>query len=58
MDGFVTDGVLKQINEVLADADLVEKITAHNFQLGRQHYSLHVLRERVRGILNHHFTDL
>lgn len=58
MNEFVTDKTLQDAREVLDDPGLAEEITAHNFELGRQHYSLHVLRDRVGVILDHHFPEL
>lgn len=58
MDGFVTEQTLQEVEEVLANPQLVEEITDHNFELGRRHYSLHVLRERVAAILDHRFPEL
>ena len=58
MDGFVTEPTLVEIRRILDDPELVKEITTHNFDLGRQHYSLHVLRELIREILINQFPEL
>lgn len=58
MEGFVTEQTLSEVQEVLSNPGLVEEITSHNFELGRKHYSLHVLRDRVSAILSQRFPEL
>lgn len=56
--GFVTDKALDEARQLLSQPELVAEITQHNYELGRRHYSLHVLRDRVATLLEHHFPDL
>ena len=58
MDGFVSEQTLQNVERVLTDEKLVSEITEHNFTIARQHYSLHVLRDRVNTMLNQRFPEL
>jgi len=51
MDGYVTDAVVEQVRQVLADPDRRKKMADRNYAIAKQHFSLTVLRRRLRNLL-------
>lgn len=52
MDGHVTDAVVEQARRVLTDADLRTRMADRNYAIAKQHFSLTVLRRRLRNLLD------
>ena len=53
IDGRVTDETVVQVEQVLADLDLRQRMVERNYQLGVQHFSLEVLASLLQDILAH-----
>ena len=51
MEGYVTNEVVERVREVLKHADLRRRMTDRNFAIAKQHFSLSVLRRRLRVLL-------
>lgn len=51
MDGYVTDDVVQKVREVLLDGEDRKRMVERNFAIAKQHYSLSVLRRRLRVLL-------
>ena len=50
-DNKLTDEAVEEINEVLHNAKLAKEIADHNFALGKEHFSYHVLKEKLKELL-------
>jgi hypothetical protein len=48
MDGFLTDRVVDQVRQVIADADRRRRMVEHNYEIARQFFSY----DRVKGELS------
>jgi glycosyltransferase involved in cell wall biosynthesis len=51
MDGLVTGEVIDQVEQVLASPALAAEMTAHNYQLGLEHFSHCTLRDRLLALV-------
>jgi hypothetical protein len=51
MDGYITDEVVERVRRVLADADLRKRMVDRNHAIAKQHFSMTVLRRRLRILL-------
>ena len=51
LDGFVQEDAVHQIWQYLDDPALIQAITEKNYQLGREHFSLSVLRSKLEELL-------
>lgn len=51
IDGFADPAHLERIATVLRDPEAREKMTSHNFELGRRHFSYEVLADRLRQLI-------
>ncbi|MCG3148531.1 MAG: Mannosylglucosylglycerate synthase [Verrucomicrobiae bacterium] len=51
MDGYVTDEVVEQVRQVLRDEARRKRMAERNYAIARQHFSLTVLRRRLRNLL-------
>jgi glycosyltransferase involved in cell wall biosynthesis len=51
MDGYVTDAVVEQTRRVLNDAELRKRMADRNYAIAKQHFSMQVLRRRLRNLL-------
>jgi len=51
MDGHVTDEVVEQVRQVLGDEARRKRMADRNYAIARQHFSLTVLRRRLRNLL-------
>ncbi|HUI07413.1 MAG TPA: glycosyltransferase family 4 protein [Verrucomicrobiae bacterium] len=51
MEGYVTNEVVERVREVLRNADLRQRMIDRNFAIAKQHFSLSVLRRRLRVLL-------
>ncbi len=50
-DNNLTDEAVEEINEVIHNMTLRKEMAAHNFALGKEHFSYHVLREKLKELL-------
>lgn len=50
-DNELTDQAVDQIRSVLTDAQMRAEIADHNFQLGREHFSYHVLADHLDELI-------
>ena len=55
IDGAVTHAAVSQTLQILADPDRRRQMVAHNFALGRQHFSLDVLRAHMQALIHSFF---
>jgi glycosyltransferase involved in cell wall biosynthesis len=51
MDGYITDDVVEKVRHVLSDPELRKQMADRNFAIGRQHFSLSVLRRRLQNLI-------
>jgi mannosylglucosylglycerate synthase len=51
MDGFVTSGVLNQVNRILSDREYRQEMVDHNYKLARKFYSYSALRRSLRTLI-------
>jgi mannosylglucosylglycerate synthase len=51
MDGYLSDDVVEKTRAILADPAIREQMATHNYNLARQHFSMTVLRRRLRNLL-------
>ena len=51
MEGYVTDQVVEKVREVLNNPDLRKRMADRNFAIAKQHFSLQVLKHRLRNLL-------
>lgn len=54
LDGFVTNGVVDQVREVLFNPEARKAMVEHNFRVAKRHYSYAVVRRMLRT----HITTL
>jgi len=50
-DNDLTDDAVEQIRQILTEPELRAEIAEHNFQLGREHFSLEVLGELLKPLI-------
>ncbi|MBN2471332.1 MAG: glycosyltransferase family 4 protein [Anaerolineae bacterium] len=53
----ITEDIVRQVKEVLHNADLRAEIVAHNYEVGRQHFSYEVMEDTLETVLRQ-FTGL
>ena len=58
IDGYLTQEKVSQVREVLLDRNLREKMVERNYQLGKKYFSMNLLRERLKVILNSIYGEL
>lgn len=51
MDGYVTDDVVRKVRALLQDGESLKKMVDRNYAIARQHFSMTVLRRRLRVLL-------
>ncbi len=51
LDGYVNDEAVKKTKEVLADAEIREKMVKHNYRLAKRYFSLSVLRRKLKHLI-------
>jgi glycosyltransferase involved in cell wall biosynthesis len=51
MDGYLTDAVVDRVRQVLSDPASRDRMADRNYTIARQHFSLTVLRRKLRGLL-------
>jgi len=56
-DGYIDQHTLENVTSVLRDQDRAEKMTEHNYQLGRKYYSFEVLDRQLEAILSQAFGE-
>jgi mannosylglucosylglycerate synthase len=55
-NGFITDETLRHVQKILSDRKLVEEMTDHNYELGKQFYSFSVLERQLQVLLHSCFS--
>jgi glycosyltransferase involved in cell wall biosynthesis len=50
-DGFISDVTVQMAERVLTDSGLAQRMTEHNYQIARRHYSFEVLERRLTTLL-------
>ena len=50
-DGYISDGTVKMVHDVLLNPDLAHQWTEENYQLAKRHFSFNVLERRLQSIL-------
>jgi glycosyltransferase involved in cell wall biosynthesis len=50
-DGYVTDDTVRQVEQVLQDAQLSRAMVEHNYQVAQRHYSYATLERRLQTLL-------
>ncbi|MBI4789208.1 MAG: glycosyltransferase family 4 protein [Chloroflexi bacterium] len=50
-DGYVTDETIRLTRQVLADRQLADEMTEHNYQVAKHHYSYAMLERRLEMLL-------
>ena len=58
IDGYLTQEKVSQVREVLLDKNLRKKMAEHNYQLGKKYFSMNLLRERLKVILNSIYGEI
>jgi len=51
MDGFVTNEVVEEVREILADENRRQAIAAHNYELGRKHFSFEAIEQELKALV-------
>ena len=51
LDGYVDDASVEKTTELLDDPQEVKRITDHNYQIAREHFSLEVLENKLKEVL-------
>ena len=51
MDGFVTNEVVEEVREILADENRRRAIAAHNYELGRKHFSFEAIEPELKALM-------
>ncbi|MGH8597946.1 MAG: glycosyltransferase, partial [Gammaproteobacteria bacterium] len=51
MEGYVTDDVVERVRAVLKDDDMRKRMADRNYAIAEQHFSLSVLKRRLRNLL-------
>ena len=51
LDGFVDERAVSQVSELLDNREMAQTMTAHNYALAREHFSLETLEQKLRDIL-------
>lgn len=49
---FITEEVVARTRQAIANPELAEDITSHNYELGRRHYSYAVLKKRLATLMD------
>ncbi|MEJ2352324.1 MAG: glycosyltransferase, partial [Anaerolineales bacterium] len=49
---FITQDTVEKSRQLLSDPARVKEIVEHNYKLGRQYYSYHVLQRRLQALLD------
>lgn len=49
---FITQDTVEKSRQLLSDPAMVKEIVEHNYKLGRQYYSYHVLQRRLQALLD------
>ena len=49
-DNQLTDEALEEVDEILHNSELRKDIAEHNFQIGREHFSYEVLKDKLEEI--------
>jgi mannosylglucosylglycerate synthase len=55
-NGFVTDETINHVRKILKDREFAEKMTEHNYRLGKQFYSFTVLKQQLQVLLHSCFS--
>jgi glycosyltransferase involved in cell wall biosynthesis len=55
MDGYLTDPVLTQVKEVLADPERRQRMVERNVQIARRYFSFQILRRELAGLISGFF---
>jgi hypothetical protein len=55
IDGFLSDGVVRQVREILESSERRESMVNHNFEQATRHYSYSVLRKRLAFLFANFF---
>jgi glycosyltransferase involved in cell wall biosynthesis len=50
-DGYISDGTIKMVHDVLLNPELAQQWTEENYQLAKRHFSFSVLERRLQSIL-------
>lgn len=51
MEGYIRGSVVNQVKHILADAELRDRMTEHNYQTARKFFSYEVLRRKLNAII-------
>lgn len=51
MDGYVTSAVVEKVRKIMEDGEELRKMTDRNYAIAKQHFSMEVLRRRLRVLL-------
>ncbi len=51
LDGYVNEEAIKKTREILANPEKREKMVKHNYRLAKRHYSLSVLRRKLKNLI-------
>ena len=52
LDGFVDDNAVETTRQLLSDSAQVKEIVGNNFKIAREHFSLEVLEQKLKEVLN------
>jgi mannosylglucosylglycerate synthase len=55
-NGFITDETITRVRKILNDPKLVEEMTEHNYNLGKQFYSFAILERHLQVLLHACFS--
>ena len=55
-NGFITDETIKYVHKILSDGKFVQEMTEHNYELGKQFYSLTILERQLHVLLHACFS--
>ena len=58
IDGYLTQEKVSQVRKVLLDRDLKTRMVEHNYALGKKYFSMSLLRERLKVILNSIYGEI
>jgi glycosyltransferase involved in cell wall biosynthesis len=56
-DGYIADGTIRRVNEVLQNPGMAQEMAEHNYQLGKRHYSYAVLERRLQTLITDCFGE-
>lgn len=56
-DGYITEATVRRVRDVLLRPEAAEEMTAHNYELGKRHYSYAMLERRLQTLLMECFGE-